>query len=352
VESAFATETEEFAKKNQRFNDVYFEAQNVNQEIDRLRRQLSAIEDRIDMMRLESFAPGFIHLAAAALPPTSPVPVKTGKWMGVLVFVGICLALGVPTLIDILDHRVRTPGDLVREAEGCVLLGVPERQPDTEPFIRDQLRRMALGLDRERRQRNRRRVVFTGVKSGAGTTQTVLELTRELRHLGVHAVAMEANALKPDPRFGGVNGQPGLINVLGGRVTLEQTVRPPDKGLPLRIPIGDTGGRNILVGANSLPRVFSEIMGQLEMVLVDAPPILLSSDAEMLAGMADAVVLVVGSYATTLADVRRAFRILRQVGTPVLQTIVNRVRVTEGGRGRDYADLIKEYNVVARAPSI
>jgi Mrp family chromosome partitioning ATPase/uncharacterized protein involved in exopolysaccharide biosynthesis len=350
-EKTLADEAAAAARKNQRFNDVYFDAQNVQQEVDRLRRQAAAIEDRIDMMRLESYAPGFIHLVAPAMPPSGPLPARTLRWAVALGGAALLLALGLPLLVDALDPRVRTPGDLVPELEGCALVGVPEREGGSEPFVRDQLRRLALGLDRERKQKNRRRIVFTAVKSGAGNTDLVLDLTRELRFLGTHAIALEANALKPDPRFAAPDGETGLMSVLTQKKPLKQVIQPSDRGLPLRVPVGATGGRNILVGVNYLPSVFEELGTHADLVLIDAPPVLLSSDAEMLAGMADAVVLVVGSRSTSVADVKRAYRILRQVGPPVLQTVVSRVLLSEAGRGRDYAELIKEYNVVARAPS-
>jgi uncharacterized protein involved in exopolysaccharide biosynthesis len=350
-EKTLADEAAAAARKTQRFNDVYFDAQNVQQEVDRLRRQAAAIEDRIDMMRLESYAPGFIHLVAPAMPPSGPLPARTARWAVLLGALAFLAALALPSLVDALDPRVRAPADLVQELEGCALVGVPEREAGSEPFIRDQLRRLALGLDRERKQKNRRRIVFTAVKSAAGTTDLVLDLTRELRFLGTHAIALEANALKPDPRFAAPDGETGLMSVLTQKKSLKQVIQPSDRGVPLRVPVGATGGRNILVGVNYLPSVLEELGVHADLVLIDAPPVLLSSDAEMLAGMADAVVLVVGGRATSIAEVKRAHRILRQVGPPILQTVVCRVLLSEGGRGRDYAELIKEYNVVARAPS-
>ncbi|RPH42996.1 MAG: hypothetical protein EHM91_09000, partial [Planctomycetota bacterium] len=52
--------------KTARFNSIYYEALNVRQEVERLNRQLSALEDRLDAMRLEAQRPGFVTLVAPA----------------------------------------------------------------------------------------------------------------------------------------------------------------------------------------------------------------------------------------------------------------------------------------------
>ena len=349
AEKTLGEEAVAAAARVTRFNDVYYAAQNVVQEVDRLRRQLAAVEDRLDMMRLESYAPGFIHLVAAALPPTAPMPVKYAKWLALVAAAALAFGASLPLIRDALDNRVRVPSDLAPELEGTALSGIPEREPGTEKFMLDQLRRLALRLDRDRRQRNRRKVVFTGVKAGAGTTQLVLELTRELRNLGVHALAVEVNPIHADPRYAGTPG-PGLLEALAGSAPLDQTVRPGESGLPLRVPLGDTRGRALLAGVDRLPAALDQLLTQHQILLLDGPPVLRSSDAEMLVGMADSVVLLVGA-STSFGDVRRAYRILQQVGTPVPHTVVNRVRISGAGRTREYAELMKEHDVAARAPT-
>ena len=349
-ERTFAADVERLSRKAQRFNDVYYDAQSVQQEMDRIRRQLGAVEDRIDLMRLESYAPGFVHLASPATVPTAPTPSRLGRWLGALFGTALLLALGLPVVIDSLDHRVRVPADLLPEIQGA-LMGLPRRQPETEPFVRDQLRRLALALERERRQHSRRRIVFTGVKSGAGTSQLVLDLALELRNLGVRAAAVEANALKPDPRFRTPEHKIGLIDVLRGKVAADAAMLPQTPQLPPRMPLGEPEGRSILSDVSRLDGVLSDLSGRCELLLIDAPPILLSSDAEMLAGIGDAVVLVVASLDSALPEVRRAVRILKQVGTPLARAVMTGVAIGEGGGSRDYAELIKEYNVIARTPS-
>ncbi len=332
-EELLSGESQAHNQKMSRFSDVYYAAMGVQSEVERLRRQLATVEDRVDLMQLESFAPGFIHLVAPAAAPAGPMPPRLGKWIALFVLAAVGLAVGVPALVDSLDSTVRCPADVARVLHGFELLGIPERGSRTEHLVHDQVRRLALAIDRERRTHRKRRFVFTSAKPGGGTTELVLELANELGAVGAHAAAVEANALKPDPRFGNDNGRPGLDAVLRGRAPLFNALLPAQNGLPARLPTGDTAGRRRLIGPGNLRAVFEEMATRFDLLLIDAPPVLISSDAELLAELADAVVLVVGAGRTSLGEVQRAHRILRQVGCPVLQVVVNRVRVERGGAG-------------------
>ena len=59
------------------------------------------------------------------------------------------------------------------------------------------------------------------------------------------------------------------------------------------------------------------------MVLFDSPPILAASDALLLAGLADGVLLVVGAGSAHQDEVRRAKERLHQIGTPLIGAVLN-----------------------------
>jgi polysaccharide biosynthesis transport protein len=76
-------------------------------------------------------------------------------------------------------------------------------------------------------------------------------------------------------------------------------------------------------------RSLSERFG---VVFVDSPPILAVNDALLLAGVVDAVLLVVGAGSADRDEVRRAKEHLDPVGTPVVGAVLNQFNAKVHGR--------------------
>jgi Mrp family chromosome partitioning ATPase len=342
IEQAQSEESAARTQKMIRLNNLYYDVQNVRLDLERLNRQLSSVEDRVDLMRLDTRAPSYIRVVSPALMPERPIkrPIA-GMIAGV--FVGaLALAFGVPLFLEITNHKVRSPVDLEVLLHNRPLGWILERTPETEGFMRDQIRRIALSLDRERRLYDRTHFVFTSLRPGGGTTRLVLELARELQEIAVRAIVIEANALHPDPRLAAADGHPGMAAVLEGVARIEEAILPGANGRPDIISVGDNQGRKQLSGCRNVRPILDKLVSKYEIVLIDAPPILLSSDAELLASGAHATILVVEAEKTNIGEVNRAIQIMRQVGPPLVQVVVNRVRDYRG-LGY-YSDLVKEYD--------
>lgn len=349
VEEILASDDASQSSKSNRYTSIYYEMQSAKQDLERLNRQLGVVEDRIDVSRLESQNPGPVRLEVPATKPERPLKKSIASLLGLLLAAAIGCSLAVPLIVDATDGHVRNPLD-VEKCLGSRPLGwILNRRPETESFARDQVRRIALSLDRERRLFNRAHFAFTSLRSGGGTTRLVLDLAREVRAIGCRVVVIEANALHPDPRLSGAEGRPGLAEVLSGEAHIEDAILPARDTLPDLIPLGNLNGKKFLPGCRNLSSLLTGLFSRYEIMLVDAPPILVSSDAELLAGVTHAAVLVVESDKNLIGEVNRAIQILRQIGPPLIQVILNRVRDFRG-HGY-YSDLVRQYGTAGVTPS-
>jgi uncharacterized protein involved in exopolysaccharide biosynthesis len=346
-EEALIAEIKAHAEKLGKFNLRFYEMQAVRQEVDRLTRQRGAVDDRIDAMKLETQAPSFIRLVSSAVAPEAPIPRPLIGWIVLVVVAAAGAGVGMPLLIESMDHHVRSPVDLEPILRHRPLGWILERRPQTESFVRDQIRRIALSLDRERRLYNRCQFVFSSLRPGGGTSRLVQDLARELQGLSIRTIIIEANALHPDARLAGANGHPGLAQVLEGKVAIEQAILPAHATLPDLISIGDIHGRKQLSGCRNVRPLLDRLTARYDLILIDGPPVLFSSDAELLASGAHATVLVVEAERTHVGEVDRAVQILRQLGPPLIQVVVNRVRDSRG-LGY-YSDLVEQYEAAERA---
>jgi Mrp family chromosome partitioning ATPase len=222
----------------------------------------------------------------------------------------------------------------VERVLGIPALGwmVEDADGPTAMFGEDLMRRMAGSLIREQVENGTHVFAFSAVKPGAGSSEMVLALARTLTALGYPALAMEANAFKPDPRMRvGAADMPGLAQCLTGEASLAECIIPAAGDLPARIWVGDTGDRRHLDRLDRVSEVAAGCKADFRFVLVDIPPLLLSADAEILASNLQHLVMVVEAGGITGGELRRAGRQLERVAPAAVGAVVNRVQAFSGG---------------------
>ncbi|HKD68691.1 MAG TPA: hypothetical protein VKB84_17745 [Candidatus Binataceae bacterium] len=333
TEAGLAAQLETLRGQVAEFANRYNEALNLRSQSDRARKQIDEIDDRINFLTLETKAPGFVRLASAARAPD--IPVKGGRTKLFLIFAiaGVGLGATLPVAIDYLDPRVLSAGELHRILE-FPPLGVT--LDDSERLTvrgRDLIRHIALAIARERRASGTRLFVLSGCHCGAGVSTLVLDLAREISALGVKAVAVEANVEHVDKRYRLSSSAPGLIEALAGSATLKEALVPPAGDLPERMPLGNAFDFHRVWKLNDLRGLFDRMAESCDLALIDAPPLLDSSESEMLIGLPAALILVVMAreYAPV---VRRAVRLLERLSPPVVGAVLSRMG-HEAGDGRE-----------------
>ena len=342
IEQALGEELEKQRQQANHYAKLYNEALVVSREITRIIQQLDKINDRIDFLSIESTAPGFVRLDTPAVEPTSPVAGKSVKILLMFIVAAIGLSIGLPIGIDMLDWRIRTPGEVHK------ILGFPpiawvleHRNKYTQQVMADQMRRMALALERDWHTHKTNYFVLTSVRTGGGTTTLTLELARLLSDFGVHTLAIELNAFKPDSRYNDLDASAGLTSLLNQEyLDPLMLVKPATEYLPNRLPVGETT-EPYLVTHGKLRSLLKHFSTEYDLILLDAPPILLSADAELLGEVAGGILLIVEAEQVSPGELRRSAQLLERLNPPVVGAILNRVKIYRGGGY--FSKLVKEY---------
>jgi Mrp family chromosome partitioning ATPase len=147
--------------------------------------------------------------------------------------------------------------------------------------------------------------------------------------MGYPTLAVEANAFSPDPRYG--SARPGIAQALRGDADPDDCVDEASDELPARVQAGVAAGDAHLGRVERLGGLLDAWSRRFEFVLVDAPPLLLAADAEIVLDRVGQALLVVEAGATTPGELARAARVLEAGGARAVGLVVNRVRVLEGG---------------------
>src|SRR6185295_11151525 len=153
-----------------------------------------------------------------------------------------------------------------------------------------------------------RAIVVTSAGIAEGKTLTALNLAWLLAQTeGVRALVIDSDLRRPCATdYLGIDAQAGLSEVLGGQLSLEDAiVRLEPAGLYL-LP----GGRPRddvaeLLSGPSYGRVLTEVRRMFDYIIIDAPPLGIFTDANVLMSRADGGILVVRAGKTRYATVDR-----------------------------------------------
>lgn len=326
LESELQASLQETAKQSESYAARFNEAVALSNDMKQLRGELDKVRERLNFFASESNSMGLVRPVTPALVPEQAMGTGKKKLLVLLLIAAGMLALALPVGLDLLDPRVRTVNDAEKQLGFAPLGWLIERgEVEREGFAEDQLRRLASALIREQDRHGTRAIAFSGLKPGAGTTRLVRDLTRTLNRLGIPALAIEANAFKPDAAYG---SGPGLAALLADPQSCPAVNEA--NGIPC-LNVGTPDDQRLLDGLDRLQTVIDRLSQDYRFILVDTPPLLTASDSELVVRATGAVVVVVEAEAMTRGEVARAARQLQKLDPPSVGAIVNRVAPFVGG---------------------
>ncbi|HUN58760.1 MAG TPA: hypothetical protein VMU41_11635 [Candidatus Binataceae bacterium] len=329
------------------FGAKYNQALALHEQFETHAKELSDLDDRIDLVRLQSQSPGEASVELPAELPDQPQGGKRRVIFGLSILMAIAFGIGVPTVLDLADSRVKSS----RELE--TILQMPVLGSSLRRALlpsRETLRRIALAILRERRQSGTRVFAVTGVDGKAGVSSLTLALSNELTELGAATVAVEANAVSPDPRYlrrvakgsntlvrighnGSTNGSVhtnGKILDSSTELTLVHrnsleacvhTITPASDSLPDRVSICQRQKHQRLA-ISCLREVLDIALASHDLVLIDAPPVLSSADTTMLVQNPAGVILVVREGRDRVDDIVASVQELNKLSPPVVGIVL------------------------------
>ncbi len=169
-------------------------------------------------------------------------------------------------------------------------------------------------------------VVVTSAVKGEGKTTTVVNLGYTLaRDLGKRTLLVDCDFKCPVlHRYADISSEPGLTDLLNEGTSFERSISSFGDIPCWVLPAGSRRTRvNELSKTQQLATILTGLRAQFEYILINTPPILPLADMNVLAGLADVLVLVVRAGSTPQQVVQRAINTLRV--TTQAQVILNAV---------------------------
>jgi tyrosine-protein kinase Etk/Wzc len=325
----------------------------------------------------EAVEPGDVRIVDLAIVPRQPIAPRPLRNLFLGCILGVVFGIGLAFLRKALDTKVRTREDAETATAGAPILGaIPRirlnaglaygigngngrrngkpalngnrlarddsptrlitREDPTSPAS-EAYRSLRTNLTFASTERTPQVVVVTSAMPGDGKSTSASNLAITLAQQGTRTLLIDADLRRGvlDKLFG-TRSEPGLTHVLVGRATLSDAiVQVPvtDAGLMLNfLPAGVFPPNPAeLLGSSRMKELLEQMRDQYEMIVFDAPPLNLVTDAAVLGTSADATVLIARIGSTDKRALEYAARQVQHLRSAVTGVVLNDVDVAAGG---------------------
>jgi len=250
-------------------------------------------------------------------------------------------------LIEIVDQRVKGPGDIAIIPRARLVGWVPDASEDpagagaVETAFRDRpkgvlaesFRQVRATLLKRIQSTDHRVILITSGMPTSGATSVASNLALAFASADKRVLLIDANLRRPGlHRVFGIPETPGLADVLGRQKELAQAVQATSTPNLDLLPAGAKDQRVFeRLSNDAMSELLAKARSMYDLVLVDVAPAVVGGDAQALAQRCDASILVVRAMADKRGMVARIKNELSETKSEFLGVIVNGVKSATGG---------------------
>ena len=349
LETSLQDEIDSMSIRLEEFTSYYNDLQQKQVVLDRLQLRLEGLEQtqlEIQAMKDRDDAEKVVLAQKASKPRQKAWP----KWYVIIpgtAFAAFGLVLAIVFLREFTDKRVRYASDVL-SLPGASLLGMvpdltdePTEAARVEMIVRDHpasilaesYRQCYSSLLRSVTDESIQSIMVVGGLPESGATSVTTNLAIIAIASGRSVAVIDANFRRPRVAelMGLDTNAAGLGEILAGVSTLEDAITETRDG----IKVLTAGSSPYMVferlNTEMLSNVIEQLAEQVDMILIDAPPLVVAGEAMAISSRVDATVLVTRAYKEQKGLLARLIHQLSSQTSTFLGVILNRPRITAGG---------------------
>ena len=168
-------------------------------------------------------------------------------------------------------------------------------------------------------------MLFTSSGAGEGKSTTVANVAVVYAQQGKRVLLIDADLRKPTVHYSfRVDNVKGLSNLLVDNIPFLEVVHETNVENLHVVTCGPIPPNpSELLASNKMERMIEELKQVYDVILIDSPPVLAVTDAQILSALVDGVVLVVRSKQTEIEAAQKAIDLLRSSNAKILGAILN-----------------------------
>lgn len=178
-----------------------------------------------------------------------------------------------------------------------------------------------------------RSLVLTSSGPGEGKSTTSSNLGIVYAQQGKKVLLIDADLRKPTAHYTfRTENFIGLTNVLTKQSDVSSAIKKtevPNLFLMTSGPIPPNPSE--LLASSSMNEMLDQLYKEFDFIILDTPPALAVTDAQVLANFADASILVISSGKTEKAVARKAIELLQKAKAKLLGAVLNNRKIEDGG---------------------
>jgi len=290
-------------------------------------------------------------------------PVKPNKKMnvGAAGLFGLLLGVGLILLLELIDHTFKKPEEVEKMLGINVIGTIPafdggkrgKKKAKDEKELQEQylknlivhnnpksasaeaFRELRTNLYYSSVDSEVKTIVVTSPTLGDGKTVTTVNLAITLARSGKKVLVIDADLRKPKVHhYFGVKNKEGLTNLLTDskeEVKIKTTERSDISNLYIITsgPIPPNPAE--MLNSNRMKSLLEKVREEYDIVIIDTPPVGQVTDAAILAGITDGVILVLASGQTRIEMAKRAFKSLESVKARFIGAVLTKLDVERAG---------------------
>ena len=284
-------------------------------------------------------SPVRINTVQSAAVPISPVSPRIPVNMLLGLLLGFATGVGIAILRHVLDTRIRSLQDIEAITDAPILGRIVEDpQASKRPLIvhldprhprAEAIRALRTNLQFLDVADGPKSYVLSSAGPGEGKSTTSVNLALALAESGLRVALLDCDLRRPRVHgYMGIEGAVGLTDVLIGRADLSDVLQRWGRSELYVLPAGQVPPNpSELLGSATMERTLDLLSKSMDVVIIDAPPVLMVTDAVVIGAKTQGVILVAAagsthqqSFETAVETLETAHVSLRGVVATMLPT--------------------------------
>jgi tyrosine-protein kinase Etk/Wzc len=318
-----------------------------------LEKLYTLVEERYQEALInEQSQPGNVLIIDDARIPLFPSKPNRPLIILIGIMIGFGLSFAYVFTKNYFDNRIKTPEDIqkknvnvlawIPEIEGVNLNGNKKNEfvialnPESVPSESFRALRTRVQFSRPDKE-NLKTILITSPAPQEGKTTVALNLAGSFAQANKRTLLIDADLRKPRlHHIFDKDKKPGLVDYLVGLVKLDDViVKTGFNNLDLLTSGTVPPNPAEMLDSQQMENMLSELRLKYDYILIDSPPIVAVTDAEILARKVDGTILVCSSELTEVNMFERAIDLLRNDNSTLIGTVLNNFS-TKAGYGSYY----------------
>lgn len=292
----------------------------------------------------EDASPVQINTVQSAAAPSDPVSPRIPVNILLGLLLGFAVGVGIAILRHVLDTRIRSLEDIEAITDAPILGKiVDDPQAHKKPLIvhldpkhprAEAFRTLRTNLQFLDVDEGPKTYVISSAAPGEGKSTVSTNLALALAETGLRVGLVDCDLRKPRiDTYMGIEGAVGLTDVLIGRADLSDVLQRWGRSELYVLPAGQVPPNpSELLGSESMQQTLDTLAKSMDIVIIDAPPMLMVTDAVVVGAKTQGVILVAAAGSTHQQSLEAAVETLETAHVPLRGVVAKRLPTKGPGR--------------------